>query len=97
MKRKRERLQTWHKPEVRYRLQKSNARRRGIVFKLTFEEWWGLWEASGHYEDYGRDRNKPGGGYCMCRTRDRGGYELGNVRIATYQSNNAESGALRGV
>lgn len=59
--------------------QKCNAtRHRGLVWKLTLWEWWTIWQQSGHWEDRGR-----GSGYMMCRFRDEGAYEVGNVYIST--------------
>lgn len=58
-----------------YRTQRNSARRRGIPFRLTFEEWMRIWEESGKWEHRGVN------GYVMCRNGDWGGYEAGNVRI----------------
>lgn len=66
-----------------YRMQKSNARTRKILFLLTFEQWLELWNASGKLEQRGRGAAK----FCMCRNGDVGPYELGNVFIGTGQEN----------
>jgi hypothetical protein len=66
----------------------ANAKERGIDFKMTFAEWWQLWEP--HYEKRGRHS----GGLVMCRTRDEGCYEVGNVRIDTVRANAEERGAM---
>lgn len=50
--------------------------KRGIEFKLSLMEWWGIWEASGHWPERGLGR-----GYMMCRIGDQGAYEVGNVFI----------------
>lgn len=59
----------------------NGAKKRGIEFKLTFAQWWGLWESD--WEERGLGRLKK----CMCRNGDRGAYEIGNVRIDTNLSN----------
>lgn len=62
--------------------QRAHAERRGIPFRLTFEEWWSVWEP--HWAR--RDKEH----LDMCRMRDLGAYELGNVRIDTHEANTAE-------
>lgn len=68
-------------PTRAYARHAAGAARRGIEFKLTFPEWWGLWED--RYEQRGTRK----GQYVMCRTADKGAYEMGNVRIATGAEN----------
>lgn len=65
---------------------KDTATQRGIPFLLTFEEWWEIWQQSGHWHQRGRKR----GQYCMARCGDRGAYEASNVRIVTIAQNHAE-------
>ena len=31
-------------PKFKYHVQKNVAKRRGIPFELTYEEWWSIWE-----------------------------------------------------
>lgn len=69
---------------VAYRQQLRNAKRRGIEFTLTFEEWMDVWTASGHFDERGL------GGYVMARIEDRGPYTVANVKIITQRDNNAE-------
>ena len=57
---------------------KASAKQRGIPFSLTFDEWWLLWEASGHFD-------KPR--WMMTRRDNQGGYVLGNVEITTGVKN----------
>jgi hypothetical protein len=71
-------------PERRFQAHKNSAKDRGIEFLLTFEEWWALWEP--HWERRGRGSQQ----MCMCRTADKGGYQVGNVRIATNRENQQE-------
>lgn len=67
--------------KIAYSCHKSNAKQRGIEFKLSFDEWWGIWKP--HYHN----RGKNVGQFCMCRTMDKGAYEIGNVRIDTVKGN----------
>jgi len=66
-----------------YRMQKSNARTRKIPFLLTFEEWLTIWNDSGKLAQRGRGADK----FCMCRVKDSGAYEIGNVFIGTGREN----------
>lgn len=71
----------------RYTDQRFCAKRRGILFLLTFEEWLYIWETSGHLSLRGRLK----GQYCMARFGDQGAYQVGNVRIITVSENRAET------
>ena len=62
-----------------YTTHKSNAKRRGVGFVLSFEEWLSVWEASGKLMERGRGKEK----YVMCRHGDCGDYTVDNVFIAT--------------
>jgi hypothetical protein len=64
----------------KYSAHKSSAKQRGIPFLLTFEQWWQIWQESGHWE-------KRGHPYMMTRLRDEGPYAVENVRIATGAQN----------
>ena len=68
-------------PKGKYAAHKKNAKRRGIEFKLTYEEWQREWLP--YWENRGRGKS------VMCRTADIGAYEVGNVRVDT-QANNAK-------
>ena len=74
-------------PRRKFTLQRSGARRRGVEWQLTFEEWRQIWSASGHWADRGCGSGK----YCMCRRHDVGPYSVGNVYIDTF-SHNAKTG-----
>jgi len=63
--------------------QRENARKRGIEWSLTFSEWWGIWDASGKWEQRGRTKE----GYVMGRRGDVGPYAVGNVEICTHREN----------
>lgn len=78
-------------PEDRFAQHKAQARRRGIGFSLTFTDWWALWEPHWHLRGTGSLD------MCMCRRHDKGGYEVGNVRIATNRENKHEAAMERKV
>jgi hypothetical protein len=75
-----------HTPEGRYLEHRDNARKRGIPFKLTFKQWFALWEESGKW----KQRGNRTGQYCMARPGDKGAYEVGNVVIILNEDNRAE-------
>lgn len=54
-----------------------------FLFLFTFDEWWDIWQRSGHWEERGWGSNK----YCMSRFNDRGAYEINNVFIQTNGQN----------
>jgi hypothetical protein len=66
-----------------YTQHKSNAKQRGIEFKLTFDEWKQIWLDSEKWDQRGRGADK----YCMCRIGDAGCYEVGNVFIGLGKTN----------
>jgi hypothetical protein len=66
-----------------YSSQRLSAGCRGIDFKLTFEEWYDWWQATGHYHERGRKK----GQYCMSRIGDTGAYELGNIFCQLFSKN----------
>jgi hypothetical protein len=75
-----------------YLAHKRSAKQRNIPFLLTFNEWWAIWEASGHWEQRGFiDPDK----YCMARPGDRGPYSVGNVYICTNAENFAANCDIR--
>lgn len=80
-------------PEGQYSVQKRKAKQRGIEWKLTFEEWWDIWQSSGKW--YLRGDRK--GTYCMCRNKDIGPYSKDNVRIDLFENNSKENYSLIGI
>jgi len=74
-------------PHRRYTSHRKNAKRRGIQFLITFDEWWSIWEASGHWPNYG----SCWGQYVMARHGDQGAYEVGNVSIIQCRLNSREN------
>lgn len=73
-------------PTYKFRSQKSNAAKRGIEWRMTFAEWWRVWQESGKWEQRGR-----GEGYCMARWADDGPYSVENVYICTIGQNFSDS------
>lgn len=75
-----------------YRFQKYNTKSRTdvegkqILFNLTFEQWLGIWQESGHLHERGNKK----GQYCMSRFNDLGHYEVGNVHIQPNAENSRE-------
>lgn len=67
----------------KWQLHRTNAKMRGIEFKLTFEEWFCWWMDTGHYMERGREVGK----YVMGRIGDKGAYELGNIECVQAQKN----------
>lgn len=63
--------------------QKRNAITRGIEFKFKFWDWWRVWESSGKWDSRGQGSEK----YMMCRIKEPGAYEPGNVYIGTAADN----------
>ena len=74
-----------------YRLHKKTAGERGIAFDLTFDEWKNIWGE--HMARRGRGADQLG----MLRTRDEGGYAVGNVRLGTPQENAQEHSVVKQV
>jgi hypothetical protein len=72
-------------PKMRYHQHKASAKRRGIEFDMTFDEWWAIWEP--HFDQRGPMRVD----LQMCRNGDDGAYRPGNVHIATGERNMAEA------
>lgn len=68
-----------------FRDQKNNARRRGIPFKLTYDEWLTIWRGSGKLSLRGTRK----GSYVMSRIGDKGAYEVGNVKIQSHIENSS--------
>ncbi len=81
------RWRAWDKsnPErAKYRCQKADAKRRGIPFLLTYEEWIGWWGA-----DFAR-RGRCTGQLVMSRPMDTGPYSLDNIEKITVGQNHAD-------
>jgi hypothetical protein len=66
-----------------YTAQKANAKRRGIDFLFTFEEWEQWWVDTGKWERRGKGTGK----YCMQRYNDIGPYSPSNVYCGEFCEN----------
>jgi len=70
--------------ERRFIQARSDAKRRGIGWELTFEEFMDIWLSSGHWPECGIYPDQ----YCMARLGpDIGPYKVGNVKIITNREN----------
>ncbi len=67
-------------PKRTYENSKRNAMNRGIEWTLSYEQWWALWEASGHWDDYGCRQ----GGFVLARIDTTKGFHLDNVVIRPH-------------
>jgi hypothetical protein len=68
-----------------YTRSKADAKRRGIAFLFTFEEWKGWWVATEKWHLRGRNS----GCYQMCRKGDAGSYAPWNVYCDTVEKNSS--------
>jgi hypothetical protein len=88
-----------NKDKRRYFAQKYSALKRSdkngnkIEWKLTFEQWWDWWQATGLYDKRGCKK----GQYVMARVDDLGPYELGNIFCTTCGENIKASNTVRAV
>ena len=78
-------------PRGKFTKHKKNAKRRGIEFLLTFEQWWRIWHRSGRWEQRG---NGTADEFVMSRKGDAGPYAVGNVAIVRHAENAAERNTL---
>ena len=74
-------------PRYRFSIQRSHAKRRGIEWQMTFEEWFAVWQESGHWHE----RGNRVGQYVMARHGDTGPYSPDNVSIVTCSQNISEA------
>lgn len=72
-----------------WRYQINTARRRGITFQLTFEEWVKWWQ-SNLGDDWFNKRGKTHGKYVMARKGDKGPYRLDNIKCILAVENSRE-------
>ena len=66
-----------------YRIQKANAKARGIPWQLEYWEWLQIWQDSGHLHE----RGVHGGQWVMGRNGDIGPYSAQNVKIIRHETN----------
>lgn len=72
-------------PVGAFNRQKTSATNRGIEWNLKLWDWWNVWQVSGKWSERGRGADK----YVMCRFKDNGAYEVGNVYVATHSHNSS--------
>lgn len=70
---------------IAYNQHRRGAKKRGIAFELSFDDWVKIWEESGHLEERGPN------GYNMCRFKDEGPYHKDNVYIAHNTQNKRDA------
>ena len=81
------------KAKQRFRWHRGSARKRGIDFNLTFEQWYQWWLSNGV------DKNLPTipankNTLAMCRYNDTGPYDLTNVYCATISQNSKDANPI---
>jgi transcriptional regulator with XRE-family HTH domain len=77
-------------PFRRFAEQRRNSRERGIIWNMTFADWWRVWVESGKWSQRGRGRK-----FAMARYGDSGAYEVGNVYICTGAQNSSDQYLVR--
>lgn len=70
--------------------QRHNAQIRKIAWRMTFPEWWKIWQESGKWSQRGRGMK-----YGMGRYGDSGPYKVGNVYICTGAQNASDQYLVR--
>jgi hypothetical protein len=70
---------------------RNNARRRGIAFDLTLEEWMMFCDASGYMAAHGRAADD----LSIDRIRDSEGYVIDNIRAITVGENARKAAVAR--
>jgi hypothetical protein len=63
----------------KYSIHKGQAKARGILHLMSFEDWWAVWQGSGRWAQRGRY----GPNYCLARINQDGPYSASNVAIIT--------------
>lgn len=74
------------KNKHKFLVQRWFANKRGISWKLSYDEWLDIWNKSGCLHLRGTGKGK----YCMARYGDIGAYEIGNIYITLNEINNLD-------
>jgi len=74
------------KAKGKYQGHQWNAKRRNIVFNMTFDEWYAWWLAQGIDKNISQGPKGPTT-LCMCRYNDTGPYQIGNIYCDTISGN----------
>jgi hypothetical protein len=78
-----------NEPLFKYHVQKNGAKRRGIDFLLTFEQWWNFWKDSWNKRGKGKDA------LVMCRYGDTGPYSVDNIYMDSYSNNSRLASTIK--
>jgi hypothetical protein len=78
-----------NKAKNSYYGQRSAAKRRNILFQLTFDEWYNWWLSNG-VDKALQQSSRSANTLCMCRYGDLGPYSLTNIYCTTIQQNAAD-------
>src|SRR5689334_21332753 len=73
----------WRKGRKAFSQQRNAAKRRGIPFLFSFEEWWAWWQIEDRWSRRGKGRGK----LAMARIGDMGPYAPGNVYPDLHENN----------
>lgn len=84
-KKKAKQAEWWSSSYGKFSRQRYDAEKRGIGWQLSFEEWFGFWQSSGHWEE------RSATGYVMCRKGDEGPYAIDNIYIAPASVNKSDA------
>jgi hypothetical protein len=80
----------YHQGRRAFREHRDSAKRRGIEFLFTFEEWRKWWED--HLgPDWQKKRGRRKGQYVMARFEDKGPYAIWNVKCILHEDNLREA------
>jgi hypothetical protein len=80
-------------PKHRYNQWKFRLRTLKCDIDMSFDEWYGWWEATGHWNDRGRGRNQ----YCMSRIDKSLPYNTGNVECILNPTKDRKDAIRKGV
>jgi hypothetical protein len=72
--------------KLRFYNSKARARRLGVAFEFTFQEWVKWWEIN-LGKSWMNRRGRKGDQFCMCRNGDKGPYAPWNVVCKTNREN----------
>ncbi len=79
-----------NKVRLAYQRQKWRAKKRGIRWRFTFQDWVACWEVS-LGPNWFEMRGPTAGKFVMARDGDRGPYSRNNVRIVPCEVNHKEA------
>jgi hypothetical protein len=70
----------WESPKAQFRRRRAEELRRGMVWELTYEQWWRIWQESGHWTE----RGSKGSQYGLFRLNPEGPFSVENVAVQLY-------------